>query len=104
MLNYILFYDDKLSTNDKLNHYILKILRGIQKIRKTIYPLQSNDKLDPFLVMDQITGWVEKQIKHYQVITTTTTTNNNYNHNNNNANTNGGKINQRKQAKLLLEN
>lgn len=66
MLNYILFYDSKLSTNDKLNQYILKVLRGIQKIRKTIYPIQSNDKLDPFLVLDHITVWVQKQIKHYQ--------------------------------------
>ena len=66
MLNYMLFYDSKLSTNDKLNQYILKVLRGIQKIRKTIYPIQSNDKLDPFLVLDQITLWVQKQIKHSQ--------------------------------------
>lgn len=68
MLNYMLFYDSKLSTNDKLNQYILKVLRGIQKIRKTIYPIQSNDKLDPFLVLDQITLWVQKQIKHYQLL------------------------------------
>lgn len=71
MLNYMLFYDSKLSTNDKLNQYILKVLRGIQKIRKTIYPIQSNDKLDPFLVLDQITLWVQKQIKHYQQINNT---------------------------------
>lgn len=89
MLNYILYYDNKLSTNDKLNQYILKILRGIQKIRKTIYPIQSNDKLDPFLVLDQITMWVEKQIKHYQLVT---------------APGNVGKINNKKIAKEKLEN
>lgn len=83
MLNYILFYDSKLSTNDKLNQYILKVLRGIQKIRKTIYPIQSNDKLDPFLVLDQIAVWVQKQIKHYQQI------NNGNNNSNGNSNGNG---------------
>jgi hypothetical protein len=45
MIEYIVYYKDKLSTNDKLNDYILKILRGIQKIRRIIFPLQSNDKL-----------------------------------------------------------
>jgi hypothetical protein len=43
-----------MSTNDKLNDYILKVLRGIQKIRRLIFPLQGNDKLDPFIVMDKI--------------------------------------------------
>lgn len=91
MLNYMLFYDSKLSTNDKLNQYILKVLRGIQKIRKTIYPIQSNDKLDPFLVLDQITLWVQKQIKHYQLINNTNGNNNgNTNVNGNNANGNNG--------------
>jgi hypothetical protein len=42
MLLYKVFYDDKLSTNDKRNDYILKILRGIQKIRRMIFPMQSN--------------------------------------------------------------
>jgi hypothetical protein len=51
MLNYIVFYDAKLSTNDKLNHNMLKILRGIQKIRRIIFPMQSNEKLDPFIVL-----------------------------------------------------
>lgn len=58
MLNYIVFYDSKLSTNDKLNDYILKILRGIQKIRRVIFPMQSNDKLDPFMVLERIENWV----------------------------------------------
>lgn len=42
MIQYIVFYKDKLSTNDKLNDYILKILRGIQKIRRVIFPMQAN--------------------------------------------------------------
>lgn len=58
------------------------MLRGIQKIRKTIYPIQSNDKLDPFLVLDQITSWVEKQIKYYQQINNNNTNNTNNNTNN----------------------
>ena len=52
-----------MSTNDKLNDYILKILRGIQKIRRMIFPMQSNEKLDPFLVLDKIEGWVERRLK-----------------------------------------
>ena len=63
MLHYIVFYDQKLSTNDKLNDYILKILRGIQKIRRVIFPMQSNDKLDPFVVLEKIENWVEKKVK-----------------------------------------
>jgi hypothetical protein len=51
MLKYIVDYQNKHSTNDKLNDYILKILRGIQKIRRTIFPLQSNEKIDPFFVL-----------------------------------------------------
>lgn len=88
MLNYILFYDSKLSTNDKLNQYILKVLRGIQKIRKTIYPIQSNDKLDPFLVLDQITIWVQKQIKHYQQLNNSNNGGGNSNNVNKNSNIN----------------
>ena len=90
MLNYMLFYDSKLSTNDKLNQYILKVLRGIQKIRKTIYPIQSNDKLDPFLVLDQITLWVQKQIKHSQ--------NNNMN---NNSSSHNNKLNKNNTSQSL---
>ncbi len=63
MLQYVVFYEAKLSTNDKLNAYILKILRGVQKIRRLIYPMQSNEKLDPFLVMERIEGWVQGRIK-----------------------------------------
>ena len=63
MLNYIVFYDSKMSTNDKLNDYILKVLRGIQKIRRIIFPMQSNEKLDPFGVLENIENWVEKKVK-----------------------------------------
>jgi hypothetical protein len=63
MLQYIVFYDTKLSTNDKLNDYILKILRGIQKIRRMVFPIQTNDKLDPFVVLERIENWIEKKVK-----------------------------------------
>lgn len=63
MLQYIVFHDSKLSTNDKLNDYILKILRGIQKIRRIIFPLQNNEKLDPFVVLERIETWVDKRVK-----------------------------------------
>ena len=104
MLNYILFYDSKLSTNDKLNQYILKVLRGIQKIRKTIYPIQSNDKLDPFLVLDQIAVWVQKQIKHYQQISNSNNSNNGGNNNNGNGNKNSNINNSPSNSKLNRNN
>ncbi len=58
-----MFYESKLSTNDKLNDYILKVLRGIQKIRRIIFPMQSNEKLDPFIVLERIENWVERRAK-----------------------------------------
>ena len=42
MVKYIVDYDKKYSTNQKLNDYLFKVLRGIQKLRRTIYPEQCN--------------------------------------------------------------
>jgi hypothetical protein len=63
MLQYIVFYDNKMSTNDKLNDYILKVLRGIQKIRRMIFPMQSNEKIDPFVVLDKIEAWTGARLR-----------------------------------------
>jgi poly-D-alanine transfer protein DltD len=42
MVRYIVDYGKKLSTNQKLNDYLFKVLRGIQKLRRTLYPEQCN--------------------------------------------------------------
>jgi len=38
MVKYIVDHGKKYSTNEKLNDYMFKVLRGIQKLRRTIYP------------------------------------------------------------------
>lgn len=42
MVKYIVDHDKKFSTNEKLNDYLFKVLRGIQKLRRTIHPEQCN--------------------------------------------------------------
>lgn len=42
MLEYIVNYCKKFNSNGKLNEYIIKILRGIQKLRRVVFPKQSN--------------------------------------------------------------
>jgi len=68
MLQYIVFYDEKISTNDKLNDYILKVLRGIQKIRRMIFPMQSNERIDPFIVLEKIEKWTNARLKEQERI------------------------------------
>jgi len=38
MLEYIVAYKIKFSTDQKVNDYLIKILRGIQRIRKILFP------------------------------------------------------------------
>lgn len=42
MLKYIVDYGKKYSTNEKLNDHLFKVLRGVQKIKRVIYPEQCN--------------------------------------------------------------
>jgi hypothetical protein len=48
MLGYIIDYGKKFSTDEKLNDYTRKILRGIQRVRRILFPSQINDKLNPY--------------------------------------------------------
>lgn len=38
MLEYIVVFKNKFSTDTKVNDYLIKILRGIQRIRKILFP------------------------------------------------------------------
>lgn len=38
MLEHIVVFENKLSTDSKVNDYLIKILRGIQRIRKILFP------------------------------------------------------------------
>lgn len=42
MVKYVVEYNRKFSTDQKLNEFLFKVLRGIQKLRRTIYPDQCN--------------------------------------------------------------
>lgn len=42
MLEYIVSFEKKFSTEGKVNEYLIKVLRGIQRIRKIIFPKQNN--------------------------------------------------------------
>ena len=59
MLEYIVSFEKKFSTESKVNEYLIKVLRGIQRIRKILFPQQNNEKLDPFYILEK----VEKYIK-----------------------------------------
>lgn len=63
MLKYIVEYNKKYSTDQKLNDYLFKVLRGIQKLRRTIYPEQCNEKLDPLATLDRIEKWVKFRVQ-----------------------------------------
>ena len=61
MLDYIVVYREKLSTDHKGYDYLIKVLRGIEKIRKILFPridyLQNdkkNKKQDPVLFLEQL--------------------------------------------------
>jgi hypothetical protein len=38
MLEYITVFKKKFSTNEKVNEYLIKLLRGIHRIRKMLFP------------------------------------------------------------------
>lgn len=63
MVKYMVEYEKKFSTDQKLNDYLFKVLRGIQKLRRTIYPEQCNEKLDPLLALDKIEKWVKLRVE-----------------------------------------
>lgn len=54
MLKYITQYNKLLSTNDKLNEFLLKIFRSIYRLRMVAFPGQCNDKLDPIRTIERI--------------------------------------------------
>lgn len=43
MLEYIVVFENKFSNNSKVNDYLIKILRGIQRIRKILFPKTSSN-------------------------------------------------------------
>lgn len=38
MLEHIVVFESKFSTDSKVNDYLIKILRGVQRIRKILFP------------------------------------------------------------------
>lgn len=62
MLKYIVDYGKKYSTNEKLNDYLFKVLRGVQKIKRVIYPDQCNEKLDALATMERIEKWIKIKV------------------------------------------
>ena len=54
MLKYIVEYGKKYSSHDKLNDYLFKVLRGIQKLRRIIWPQLCNEKLDPLATIESL--------------------------------------------------
>jgi hypothetical protein len=63
MVRYIVDHGKKYSTNEKLNDYLFKVLRGIQKLRRTIYPEQCNEKLDPLATLERLEKWMKMRIE-----------------------------------------
>lgn len=63
MVRYIVDHGKKYSTNEKLNDYLFKVLRGIQKLRRTIYPEQCNEKLDPLVTLERLEKWMKMRIE-----------------------------------------
>ena len=43
---------------------MIKVLRGIQRIRKIIFPKQNNEKLDPFFILEKVEKYIK--MKAYQ--------------------------------------
>lgn len=62
MLNYIVVFREKLSTNDKVNDYLIKVLRGIQRIRKILFPKQNNEKLDPIDLLEKLESYIKSKV------------------------------------------
>jgi hypothetical protein len=54
MLKYIVDYGKKYCTNEKLNDFLFKVLRGVQKIKRVLWPDQCNEKLDALATMEKI--------------------------------------------------
>jgi len=54
MLRYMVDHSKNFSTNEKLNDFLFKVLRGVQKIKRVIYPDQCNEKLDALATIDRI--------------------------------------------------
>lgn len=62
MLNYIVVFREKLSTNDKVNDYLIKVLRGIQRIRKILFPKQNNEKLEPIDLLEKLESYIKSKV------------------------------------------
>ena len=59
MLRYVFEHKRRYSTDDKLNEFLFKVLRGVQKIKREIAPDQCNDKLDALAALEQVEKWVK---------------------------------------------
>lgn len=56
-------YERTYSTDDKLNDYLFKVLGGVQKLKRTIYPDLCVGKLDPISTLDKIEKWIKMRIE-----------------------------------------
>ncbi len=66
MLKYMVDHSKNFSTNDKINDFLFKVLRGVQKIKRVIYPDQCNEKLDALATIDRIEKWIKIKVSQYQ--------------------------------------
>ncbi len=78
MVKYVVEYNRKFSTDQKLNDYLYKVLRGIQKLRRTIYPDQCNEKLDPLATLERIEKWIKLRVGVPTLVKRTNSTENTY--------------------------
>ena len=62
MLDYVVAFREKTSTNDKVNDYLIKVLRGIMRIRKILFPKQNNEKLDPLDLLEKLESYVKSKV------------------------------------------
>lgn len=71
MLEYIVAYKIKFSSDQKVNDYLIKILRGIQRIRKILFPKTISNtgeaiKMDPLFILEKLEKYVK--CKMYQIL------------------------------------
>ena len=69
MLDYIVVYREKLSTDHKVYEYLIKVLRGIEKIRKILFPRidylendKKNKKQEPVLFLEQLEKYIKAKV------------------------------------------
>lgn len=71
MLEHIVVFENKFSTDSKVNDYLIKILRGVQRIRKILFPKtvsNSDDRkeiMDPMYILDKLEKYMKSKV--YQI-------------------------------------